>query len=226
MKNTTKIFAVLGVLLTVGVLAAFQIATDNTGGGLWTHIDLQAAGTCTAGASGTVRICGNSNALQFSVNGGTPYTMPANSVGLVDYAQMAPDTLQYVTLTLTNTQTLGMEAAPVAVVAAQGAGTLIEVVEAVVENLNTGTAYANGGVLTFGYGSSTLVAATEGSTTLAATFLTSPTVTTYGIVTGIGAALVGSTTANTGLYFGNLTAPFITGTGTVKLELTYRVRTL
>src|SRR5579862_7890616 len=56
------------------------------------------------------------------------------------------------TLILTNAQVKATNSAPPAVIPAQGAGNLIEVISMVLENINGGTAYANGGALALYYG--------------------------------------------------------------------------
>lgn len=132
------------------------------------------------------------------------------------------DAIVTTTGTLTNTQVLGMNATPVQVVAAQGAGTLIEVVSGALENLNTGVAYASGGAISFDLNNGGTV--TVASATAAATFLTSPIV-TQTIAFGPGqASATGANTLNMPLVITNATAAFTTGTGTLKYWLSYRVR--
>jgi hypothetical protein len=138
----------------------------------------------------------------------------------------AADLLLSTSMTLTNAQILGMEAAPILVtgMAAPGAGQMYVIDSGVLENTNTGTAYANGGVTALFYGNSPS-AATEATTTLAATFFTTPTVTTEGVFTGALASCPATTCLNAGIYISNLTAPFITGTGTAQLRVRYRIHT-
>ena len=138
----------------------------------------------------------------------------------ISVAQPVDQTLN---VSLTNTQVLGMEAAPVLLLPAPGAGNMY-ILNAVVENANTGTAYANGGVIGLFY-SSTASAANEATGTLAATFLTTPTVTTEGYLGSTITAVPGSSALNGAIYISNLTAPFITGTGTINLQLRYRIQT-
>src|ERR1022692_5199448 len=86
----------------------------------------------------------------------------------VPSSQLDPSTIQYATVALTNTQTKALNSAPPAIIAAAGAGTLIEVLSAVLENVFLTAAFANGGVIQLSYGASTTVPA---SATVAATFL-------------------------------------------------------
>jgi hypothetical protein len=123
------------------------------------------------------------------------------------------------TLTLTNAQILALEATPIQVIAAPGAGSLIQVLGWALENLNTGTAYVNGGAIELTYGSGGGLAAA----TVAATFLTSPTATETITANGGSAAAAGTASVNEGIFITNATAPFITGTGTMKVWISYNV---
>jgi hypothetical protein len=136
---------------------------------------------------------------------------------------LGPDAMLSVGVVLTNTQVLGMFATPVTLVAAQGAGTLIEPISAVLENVNGGTAYAAGGVIELALNNAgTLTAA---STTIAATFLTSPTVTQETLLTGALGSATATNTLNQPLVITNLTGAFTTGTGTLGVRLRYRIHT-
>jgi hypothetical protein len=125
------------------------------------------------------------------------------------------------TTTLTNAQVLGMEVTPVQLVPAGGANTAIIIDQVILENLNTGTAYANGGVIGTYYGNSNLTY--PASTTVAATFLTTPTATAIDVLTGTYSSDLGADAINAAVYISNATAPFITGTGTLKVTTTYRI---
>ena len=123
--------------------------------------------------------------------------------------------------TLNNTAVKALHSAPSLLLAAQGAGTLIVPIVCVLENLNGGVAYANGGAISLAYGVAGTVAA---SSTLAATFLTSPTASEIGWLRSASADVgLSSATLNTGLYIAAASADFITGTGTMKYSLTYQV---
>jgi len=128
---------------------------------------------------------------------------------------------QTATVTLTNAQVLGMEAAPVQLLPPTDTNSFYQITQATLVNLNTGVAYANGGAITIGWGTTT--ATTQAlSGTIAATFLTTPT-SAYTI------SLAGVETASSalsgylakGIWITNATAPFITGTGTLQITLQY-----
>jgi hypothetical protein len=146
-------------------------------------------------------------------------TVPAG-VSIVDNRAGAEGTVQTATVTLTNTQTLGMEATPVLVIPAPGSGYYIDVIDGTLLNNNTGTAYANGGAIQLSYGTALTYPATA---TVAATFLTGPTVAQAIKLTGALASTPLSDVAGKAIYISNATAPFITGTGTLQVTVNYRV---
>lgn len=124
-----------------------------------------------------------------------------------------------VTTVLTNAQILALNTTAVKLAPAPGSGYFWNVIKATVVNENTGTAYASGGAITIGYGpTSGLTQALSG--TIAATFLTSPTVAQ--VIQLAGAYLASSTEStydNQPLYINAATGNFTTGTGTLKVTL-------
>lgn len=125
-------------------------------------------------------------------------------------------------LTVTNAQVLTLHSAPLLVLPAQGAGTLIQIDSMVIENVNGGTAYASGGTIQLSYGAAATYPA---SATIASTFLTSPTVTQAISVAGALATTATSNIVNVGVYLYVGTADFTTGTGTLQTRIQYRVHT-
>lgn len=129
---------------------------------------------------------------------------------------------QRVIVSLTNAQILGMFTTPVQVMPAAPAGFFYEVSKATIINENTGTAYASGGAITVGYG--TTAATNALGSTIAATFLTSPTsrqvIAESGALNG---SVAGTAVVNQPLYITNATGAFTTGTGTLKLVIDYTV---
>lgn len=140
----------------------------------------------------------------------------------VPSSQLDPATIQYATVALTNTQSKALNSAPTAIIAAAGAGTLIEVLSAVLENVFLTGAFANGGVIQLSYGASTT---TPASATVAATFLTSPTANQVIVLAGALATNLASAALNTAIYLACATADFITGAGHVTVKVAYRVHT-
>lgn len=127
---------------------------------------------------------------------------------------------QTTTVTLTATQINTMFTTPVELLPAPDANSFYLITEAVLVNLNGGTAWTSGGAITIGYGSSSPTQALTG--TIAATFLTSPTVSE--VISEAGAQLSAaalSTVAAKGIYITNATGVFATGTGTVQVTLSY-----
>lgn len=152
----------------------------------------------------------------------------------VDTAQAAVDTIEALNATtggttnvtdtykvlvsLTSANLLGMNAAPVTVIASPGAGKAIRLKSCVAIFDSTETQYANGGVIYLSYNNTTPI-----TNNLAATFLTggdkvyqlNPLAAAGGI----------NTLVNTALTITNDTAPFITGTGVVRLLVEYDIVT-
>jgi hypothetical protein len=182
----------------------------------------EALNVCSAYGGGLVVIDAGWTAL-----GGTQAmieaaTIPANvSIEDLRFGQSGGLTAQF---TLTNAQVLGMEATPVELLPAPGTNSVYVINKATLVNLNTGTAYANGGAITIGYGTTAATNALSG--TVAATFLTSPTATEIITVAGgVTSATAGTSLLNEPIYITNATAPFITGTGTLQIQLEYSLIT-
>lgn len=126
-----------------------------------------------------------------------------------------------VILSVSSANILAMNGAPVNLVAAPPAGYALTVDNVTFIMIRTGTAYANGGVVNLVY---TGGAVSPHSGTVPASVITTG---------GAGTALNGNggvSAANgivlptaTGIDITNATAPFITGTGTMKVVLEYRV---
>ena len=125
-------------------------------------------------------------------------------------------------VTLTNAQILTLSSTPVELLPPPGVGAFYNIVKATLINECTGTAYASGGVIEIGYGTAVTTEALSG--TIAATFLTSPTVTQ--VIQLAGVNLASTTEAlydNQPIYINNATGNFTTGTGTLKVSLVYTV---
>jgi hypothetical protein len=121
---------------------------------------------------------------------------------------------------LSNAQILTLSSTAVQILPAPGAGYFYNILKATLVNENTGTAYTSGGAITIGYGATVVTQALSG--TIAATFLTSPTTTQ--VIQLAGANLTSTTEAlydNQPIAMNCATGNFATGTGTLKVSLTY-----
>lgn len=121
---------------------------------------------------------------------------------------------------LSNAQILNLSSTPVQLLPAPGVGYFYNIVKATLVNENAGTAYAAGGAITVGYGSTASTQALSG--TIAASFLSSP-VTTQ-VIQLAGVNLTSTTEAlydNQPISIINASSNFTTGVGTLKVSLTY-----
>lgn len=129
--------------------------------------------------------------------------------------------IQSVAIPLTAATINAMNATPIVVVPAQGSGTLIDVIDGVLDLTYGSAAFANGGAAQLSYGSGTTNAA---SATIAATVFTTFSASQSIKFAGAMAVTATSATLNAAVNFTNATAPFITGTGaTGVLNVSYRV---
>jgi len=121
-------------------------------------------------------------------------------------------------VSLTSANLLGMNAAPLSIIPAPGAGrtTIIKSCTAIFDS--TATPYANGGVIYLSYNSTTPI-----TNNVAATFLTEGDK-VYQLLPLNSAGGI-NTLVNTAVTITNDTAPFITGTGVLRLIVEYEVIT-
>lgn len=130
--------------------------------------------------------------------------------------------LQQASGTVANAAVLTLHSVGVPIIPAQGAGTLIEIVSMVLENVFLTAAYASGGAiqLSYGTGASTTIPATA---TVAATFLTSPVASQVISVAGALATNLSSAILNTGIVLAAASNDFTTGAGSLIYHVQYRV---
>lgn len=128
---------------------------------------------------------------------------------------------RYVSGTIANAAVLTLNTVGVALVPAGGAGTMNEVISCVLENVYATAAFASGGVIGIQYG----LAGTAASSTVAATFLTSPSANQSVLLTGALASALSSAVLNKALTLTCATGDFTTGGGSLKYRLSYRVHT-
>lgn len=123
-------------------------------------------------------------------------------------------------VSLTSAQILALNATPVSLVAAPGTGKAIIVRGITLKMVTTATAYANGGALEFRY---TNASGAKVSADIAAAVVTAGAGTSYTSVAGVTTSL--TPVVNSAIVIDNATAPFITGTGTAVVTVSYDVVT-
>jgi hypothetical protein len=128
-------------------------------------------------------------------------------------------TLRNAKVSLTSAQILGMNAAPVELIAALGANKIVVIEDIVFEMNRTATAYAAGGAVEFRY--------TDGSGAKVSADIAASVVTTGGAGTEynkVGGRIDSLTpVVNAAVVITNATAAFTTGTGTARVFLKYRI---
>lgn len=123
-------------------------------------------------------------------------------------------------VSLSSAQILALNATPVTLVAAPGAGKIICVDRITLKMVTTATAYANGGALEFRY---TDASGAKVTADIAAAVVTAGAGTSYTSVAGVTTSL--TNVANAPIVIDNATAPFITGTGTAVVTIQYQILT-
>lgn len=140
--------------------------------------------------------------------------------GAVTSSDISEDVLQVVQVPLTSANILAMNATPVTLIAAPGAGKVIVVDDILLKMVTTATAYANGGAVELRY---TNASGAKVTADIAAAVITAGAGTSYTKVKGVEASL--TVVANAAIVITNATAAFITGTGAGVLTIHYRVVT-
>jgi hypothetical protein len=123
-------------------------------------------------------------------------------------------------VSLSSAQILALNATPVTLVAAPGAGKVIVVRGITFKMVTTATAYANGGALEFRY---TNASGAKVTADIAAAVVTAGAGTSYTSVAGVTTSL--TNVANAAIVVDNATAAFDTGTGTAQVSIVYDVIT-
>lgn len=143
----------------------------------------------------------------------------------VTSAKLAADTIQYAQVAMTAAEWNGMYASPKLIIAAPGAGKIIQVDNAWYDYTHVAASYAAGGVVNLQYDSTANGAGVLATQDVAAATITGLAATSI-VRPAIGiTAIAQSTTVNKGLYMSNKTAAFTTGDGTWKINVAYRVIT-
>jgi len=166
-----------------------------------------------AAASGTVygnsRLLGQYSEQVYTSDGVTGW-FSASLIGSSSEVQVA----------LSSAQILALNATPVTIIPAPGAGKVVIVENILLKMVTTATQYANGGALEF---RQTNASGTKVTADLAAALVTAAAGTSYNSVAGVTTSL--TSLANALICVSNATAPFITGTGTAVITAKYRIVT-
>lgn len=183
------------------------MAAIQTTGGVFDYGSVNTLNTLFGGASGAPI---GSGGLVLAPSTGVPS------------AQIDPTILQYLTVPLTLAQLLASNSAPIALLAAQGAGTMIEVVTLTLDLVRGSAAFVGGGACAayLGTDATGVIATAAIASTVFTTFAASQAIR----VAGAQAVAATSTILNKALVFANPTADFTSGTGaTGIIKLAYRI---
>lgn len=126
------------------------------------------------------------------------------------------------TIAIPNAAVKTLHSAPFLLVAAPGSGLFLDPDTIILDYLFLTAAFTSGGAISVAYGAAGTVAA---STTVAATFLTSPAANQISKLSANNSAVnqLSSALMNTGLYLAAATADFATGSGSLIVNISYRV---
>lgn len=189
--------------------ASFQVdLTNDQGLAIFTHGTGTPPTTAGVFAPGAIFVSSN----------GSNYTNTGTTALPVFVVSAGAGASTSVTVPLSSAQILALNATPVTLVAAQGAGTVINVQSIVFKMVSTATQYANGGAVEFRY---TNASGAKVTADVAAAVVTAAAGTSFTTVVGVAVTGV----ANAPIVVDNATAPFITGTGTATVTVTYQVLT-
>jgi predicted RecA/RadA family phage recombinase len=222
--GVAAVTAASGASLAIAVVGVFDLAKDAstfTDGSavFWDNTNLVA--TSALGAGNILIGVANLNKPDGTVAPGGSTSDPTVRVRLNGSFTDGIGFLASVSLTAA--QVIAMNATPVSVLAAPAAGMAIVVDSILFEMTTTSTQFTGGGAVSFVYhGTSTAVhAGTIPATVVTATAGSSNT------LLGPAVATNGTTVpAATGVDITNATAAFAAGTGTVKVQVKYRLLTL
>ena len=131
---------------------------------------------------------------------------------------LSADTVQVAKIALTAAQINGMNAAPVQIVAAPGAGLSVVVDKAMLRFVHGGAAFKAGGAVSLEYDNTAAAGGTLATATIAAGQVTAGA-DSDNVIVGVS----GVATQNKGIFISNDTAAFTTGTGTATVFAWYKI---
>ena len=183
------------------------------------------AGTVTLVSYSASGVVGTANIQDGAVTAAKLATDSVTTIkiddGAVTSAKIAADVLQYVAVPITAAEFNGMYAAPVELVAAAGANTLLVLDRVLLAMTYDSAAYAAGGVAHVQYDDTANGAGVIASTTLAAASFQDTASTVYSFNAGV-VEYPFATTVNTGLFLSNITGAFTTGDSDMVAHVWYK----
>lgn len=208
----------LGAITTAQINAAAGILGTQLANGTLTTTQLNAA----AGILGTQLANNTITATQIAANTITASQIVANGI---TGAALALNTIQYTQVAMTAAQWNAMSVTPFQILAAPGAGLIYQVDNVWYDMTFVTAQYANGGVVNLQYGNTATGAGISVTADTAAATITGLAASSI-VRPGLSAvAMADANTVNAGLFMSNKTAPFITGDGTWKINVAYRIIT-
>ena len=153
--------------------------------------------------------------FSFGVDGGDVSGVSEIIPGSIEESALSADTLNFANFQLTSANILGMNATPVVLLPAPGAGKSIVVDYIMFRMIATATAYASGGVVTIGY-----VGGAAVCNTFAASIINTAGPATVDTILVVGTTNI-TCTQNAGIQITNATGAFTTGTGTANVFIWY-----
>lgn len=201
--------------------------TDNTG---VLYILTNTAGVITTTTFSTVNTVNTGNIADLAVTAAkianNTITDTQVSVNGLTSLSLNKSLVQFASGNLTTANIEAMYGAPIQLIPAAGANTLIVVKQFTVELAYNNVAFTGGGAFGLQYGNTAALAGPAASNQFSAGIITA-TASTWGSEanTGIGAAPALLGCANTGIFISNLTAAFATGNSNMNWYIDYAVYT-
>ena len=212
LADTTSGPVTITLYTPVGNYAEFG-QTGNSG--IVRIINIGATGNALTVATAAGSITGVATFAQ--ANSGATYQ--SDGIGTW-YTFGAVPTTYEIQVPLSSVQILALNATPVTLVPAPGAGKVVVVESILLKMVTTATQYANGGALEFRY---TNASGAKVTADIAAAVVTAGAGTSYTSVAGVTTSL--TNVANAAIVVDNATGAFTTGTGTATITIKFRIVT-